>query len=135
MRKFSDKLGISRNIIWNFGLSEEKLTPWIQNASLSIAPLTECSRNIEQGCAPLKILESMAAGVPVIASDLPSVREIMTDKIHGRLFQADRVGELARIIRVLLQYPSILQKMSQNAREKIKRLSFGRILAEIAILI
>ena len=33
-----------------------------------------------QGCAPLKILESMAAGVPVVASDLPAVREL----VHGR---------------------------------------------------
>jgi glycosyltransferase involved in cell wall biosynthesis len=120
LRKLAEKLEIDERIIWHFGLSEEELAPWLAHAELSVAPLTECSRNIEQGCAPLKILESMAASVPVIASDLPSVREIMSDKIHGRLIHADRPGELARVIRVLLQYPEVLRKMGENAQGKIE---------------
>ncbi len=121
LRKMAEKLEIDEKIVWHFGLSEEELAPWLAHAALSVAPLTECSRNIEQGCAPLKILESMAAGVPVVASDLPSVREIMTDKLHGRLIHADRPGELARVIRVLLQYPDLLQEMGENARKKIEQ--------------
>ncbi len=120
LRKLAEKLEIDSRIIWHFGLSEEELWPWLQNAEMSVAPLTECSRNIEQGCAPLKILESMAAGVPVVASDLPSVREIMTDKMHGRLVHPDRPGELARVIRVLLQYPDVLKKMGANSIAKIQ---------------
>ncbi len=121
LRKMAEKLEIDERIRWHFGLSEEELAPWLAHAALSVAPLTECSRNIEQGCAPLKILESMAASVPVVASDLPSVREIMTDKIHGRIIHADRPGELARIIRVLLQYPDLLREMGENARKKIEQ--------------
>lgn len=119
LRKLAEKLEIDSRIVWHFGMSEQELAPWLEHAKLSVAPLTECSRNIEQGCAPLKILESMAAGVPVIASDLPSIRELMTDKIHGRLVQPDRPGELARVIRVLLQYPDVLKEMGKQAREKI----------------
>jgi glycosyltransferase involved in cell wall biosynthesis len=119
LRKLAEKLDIDSKVIWHFGLSEEELSPWLQHAEMSVAPLTECSRNIEQGCAPLKILESMAAGVPVIASDLPSVRELMTDKIQGRLVHPDRPGELARIIRVLLQYPEVLKEMGERATKKI----------------
>lgn len=119
LRKLAVKLEVDEKMIWHFGLSEEELTPWLEHAELSVAPLTECSRNIEQGCAPLKILESMAAGVPVIASDLPSVKEIMTDREHGRLIHPDRPGELARTIRVLLQYPELLKEMGKNAQQKI----------------
>lgn len=121
LRKLAEKLEIDERIIWHFGLSEEELAPWREHAVLSIAPLTECSRNIEQGCAPLKILEAMAAGVPVVASNLPSVREIMTDREHGRLIHADRPGQLARVIRVLLQYPDLIKEMGEKAREKIKQ--------------
>lgn len=120
LTKLAEKLEISERIIWHFGLTEENLAPWREHAVLSIAPLTECSRNIEQGCSPLKILESMASGVPVVASDLPSVREIMTDRVHGRLVNPDRFGELSRVIRVLLQYPKLLEEMGNNAQEKIK---------------
>ena len=121
LAKLANKLEISERIIWHYGLNETELTPWISHAELSVAPLTECSRNIEQGCAPLKILESMAAGIPVVASDLPAVREIMTDKIHGRLINADRPGELARTIRILLQYPKLLKEMGENAGQKIEQ--------------
>lgn len=117
--KLAEKLEISERIIWHFGLTEVALTPWREHALLSVAPLTECSRNIEQGCSPLKILESMASGVPVIASDLPSVREIMNDREHGRLVHPDRFGELARTIRVLLQYPELLKEMGDRAKQKI----------------
>jgi glycosyltransferase involved in cell wall biosynthesis len=120
LRKLAEKLEISERIIWHFGLPEEELAPWREHALLSVAPLTESSRNIEQGCAPLKILESMASGIPVVASDLPSVREIMTDREHGRLIYPDREGEFARTIRVLLQYPELLKEMGARARQKIE---------------
>lgn len=121
LNKLAEKLEITERVIWHFGLSEEKLAPWREHAVLSMAPLTECSRNIEQGCAPLKILESMASGVPVVASDLPSVREIMTNREHGRLVPPDRFGELARVIRVLLQYPEHLQEMGAKGRQRIEK--------------
>jgi glycosyltransferase involved in cell wall biosynthesis len=91
------------------------------HATLSVAPLTECPRNLQQGCCPLKILESMAAGVPVVASDLPAVRELITDGVEGRLVRPDRPSELARTIRVLLQYPAHLQELGRRARERIAR--------------
>ena len=90
---------------WHFALPEAELARFKQHALLSLAPLKDCSRNVVQGCAPLKILESLAAGTPVIASDLPAVREIMRDGEHGRLIAPDRPGELARAIRVALDYP------------------------------
>jgi glycosyltransferase involved in cell wall biosynthesis len=61
----------------------------------------------------------MASGVPVVASDLPSVKDIMSDREHGRLVHPDRIGELARAIRVLLQYPELLREMGANAKSKI----------------
>ena len=119
--KLAEKLGIRERVLWHFGLNEEQLAPWRAHALLSVAPLTECSRNVVQGCAPLKILESMASGVPVVASDLPAVREIMRDGEHGRLVHPDRPAELARAIRVLLQYPDRLREMGIKAQQRIEQ--------------
>ncbi len=120
LEKFAEKLNVNERVLWYYNLNEEQLAPWREHALLSVAPLTECSRNIEQGCAPLKILESMASGVAVVASDFPSVREIMTDNEHGRLIHPDRPGELARVIRVLLQYTEKLKEMGKRAKQKIE---------------
>jgi glycosyltransferase involved in cell wall biosynthesis len=119
-RKLAEKLGIEERVHWHFALPEEELAPWRDHALLSLAPLRDCSRNAHQGCAPLKILESMAAGVPVVASDLPAVRELVTDGVHGRLVAPDRPGELARAIRVLLDFPEQRARMGAAARAHVQ---------------
>ena len=84
-RKLAEKLEVADRVRWHFALPEDELAPWREHALLSLAPLRDCSRNAAQGCAPLKILESMASGMPVVASDLPAVRELIADGEHGRL--------------------------------------------------
>lgn len=119
--KRAEKLGIAGRVLWRWELPSSELEPWLGNALLSVAPLRACSRNVEQGCAPLKILESLAAGVPVVASDLPPVREIVTDGVEGRLVAPDRPADLARAIRLLLHLPEHRARMSAAARERAAR--------------
>lgn len=124
LKNLAENKGISDRIHWEQELSTEALAPWIQHARLSVAPLTACARNLEQGCAPLKILESMQAGVPVVASDLPPVRELIRHGENGWLVRPDRPLELARAIRVLLEYPEKRQTLGAAARAHI-RAHFG----------
>jgi glycosyltransferase involved in cell wall biosynthesis len=118
-RRLAEKLEIAGRVRWEFALPDAELARWREHALLSLAPLRDCSRNVLQGCAPLKILESMAAGVPVVASDLPAVRELLTDGEHGRLVAPDRPGELARAIRVLLDHPQQRERMGRAARARV----------------
>ncbi len=118
-RRLAEHLGVASRVHWEFQLDQGALAPWRRHAVLSVAPLTECARNLEQGCAPLKILESMAAGVPVVAADLPAVREILTDGRNGRLVPPDRPAELARALRILLEYPGLRAQLGEEARRTI----------------
>lgn len=120
LRQLAQKLDVAERVRWEFALPEAELAPWREHAELSLAPLRDCSRNVAQGCMPLKILESMASGTPVVASDLPVVRELMAHGVHGRLVAPDRPGELARAIRVALDYPGALNEMSARARQHVR---------------
>lgn len=117
--KLIEKLGLEDRIIWHYQLHKRELYQWIREASLTVAPLKECSRNLEQGCCPLKILESMALATPVIASDLPAVREIIENQELGILARPDRPTELARQIRLLLEHPEQRKLMGQKAQAHI----------------
>lgn len=119
--KLAEKMGITDRIIWQYRLNKAELNAWISKATLSIAPLKACSRNITQGCSPLKILESMACGTTVVASDLPVVREIVEDRQTARLVRAERPAELARVIRFLLEYPEERERLAKNALESLKQ--------------
>jgi glycosyltransferase involved in cell wall biosynthesis len=120
-QRLAEKLGIAERLVWRTELSPVDLHPWRAHALASVAPLTECARNLQQGCAPLKILESMAEGVPVVASDLPAVREIITDGVDGRLVPADRPAELSRALRLLIDHPEQRADLGRSARRTIER--------------
>lgn len=120
LRRLAERLGVAGRIDWRFTLPHREVAAWLAHAEVSVAPLTGCARNLDQGCAPLKVIESMAAGVPVVASDLPAVRELMADGEHGRLVPADRPAELARAVRILLEYPDEAAAMGRRGRERIE---------------
>lgn len=131
-RKLADKLEIATRIIWQYELGQEDLAKWRDNALVSVAPLKDCARNIEQGCCPFKILESMAAGIAVVSSNMPAVREIIDDDVDGKLVYPDRPSELARSLRILLEYPELRVKLGNNAKEKIKnRFSWDKSLSQL----
>ena len=73
---------------------------------------------VVQGCAPLKIVESMGSGVAVVASDLAPVREVITHRENGWLVHPER---LARALRILLDHPTLVRELGANARETIAR--------------
>lgn len=116
--KLSERLQISDRLIWHHKLTQNQIYPWLAHAAISLAPLTECARNLFQGCSPIKIIESMAMGTPVIASDLPVTRELLEHNHTGWLVRPDRPSELARAIRILAFHREERQKLGINARNK-----------------
>lgn len=119
--KLIEKLGLEDRVVWQYQLRKKELYQWIKEAALSVAPLKECSRNLDQGCCPLKVLESMALGTPVIASDLPAVREIISSSEVGVLIRPDRPTVLARQIRLLLEHPKQRKAMGLKAQAHISQ--------------
>src|SRR5262245_2978990 len=117
--RLAEKLEIADRMTWNVALSADELQPWLQHAVASIAPLSDCARNVVQGCSPLKVLESMAAGVAVIASDVPAVRELVTDRVEGLLVPPDRPAALARAMRIAYQYPELRRELGTNGRARV----------------
>lgn len=114
------KLNVTDRIVWRYALDESELAKWRQHAAISVAPLTDSPRNVVQGCAPLKIVESMASGVAVVASDVPPVRELIRDRFNGWLVHPERPAELARALRILLEHPQLARELGANARRTIE---------------
>jgi len=131
-RRLAGRLEIADRVDWHHRLPHREIAGWLAHAVLSFAPLVDCSRNVDQGCCPLKILESMAVGTPVVASDLAVVRELVVDGIHGRLVPADRPAELARAARILLEYPDRTRELGAAARRHVAgSLTWSRSRAEL----
>lgn len=60
---------------------------------------------------PFVVLEAFAAGVPVIASDLGGLSEIVRDGHNGLLFRAGDAASLRAALSRLLEEPGLLQRL------------------------
>jgi glycosyltransferase involved in cell wall biosynthesis len=80
-----------------------EITGWIHHADIGhyldrcvagIVPLADTPYN-RMVTSPLKILDCFSRSLPVIASDLPTVREYVEDGVHGFLFRPDDPDAIA----------------------------------------
>ncbi|MBZ5621340.1 MAG: glycosyltransferase family 4 protein [Acidobacteriia bacterium] len=121
IRALAGKLGIGARVEIAPPVGQPELVQALHRSFAVLAPLAMNDRNTQQGCCPLKILEGMAAGVPVIASDLPVVRELGE---HGRHFLLVKPGSVDQIAQAVLQLrgdPVLWHQVSVGAREHILR--------------
>ena len=69
---------------------------------------------------PLRILEAMACGKAVIASDVGGIPEAITPNRNGALVPPGDVGALAAAISNLIGDKALRQKLGENARETVE---------------
>lgn len=129
-RKLAERLEVADRIVWRFQLPRPELQAWIQHASVTLAPLTDTPRNTVQGCCPLKVLESLAGATPVLASDLPVVRDLVehlgmepNDQAQSCgviLARPERPPEWATAIRIALEDPQKAKAIGKLGRERIE---------------
>jgi len=66
--------------------------------------------------SPNKLFEYMSAGLAVICSDLPVLREVVTEADCGLLYEAGNVEALAKAMRRLAADRDLLARLKANAR-------------------
>ena len=66
----------------------------------------------------LSVLEAMAAGLPVVATDVSGTRELIDDGISGVVTPPGSVSALADGVARLLNDPSARERMGANARRR-----------------
>jgi glycosyltransferase involved in cell wall biosynthesis len=70
---------------------------------------------------PTVILESMAAGVPVVASRLGGSPEMIDDGINGYLYDPKYVDQLVERLVALIENKDLRKKMGDEARKKAEK--------------
>lgn len=73
--------------------------------------------------SPLKLFTYMASGIPIVASDLPSLREVLSEK-NAYLVRPDDPEALAAGIREALAHPEEALARATQARSDVARYSW-----------
>jgi len=70
---------------------------------------------------PVALLEAMAAGLPVVATDVPGTRELVADGVTGRLVPVGRPDLLADALAELARDPELRERFGSAGRERVER--------------
>jgi len=81
--------------------------------------------------SPLSLIEAMAAGKAIIASNIPAIREMVEDGKEAFLFDPHNPQQLKSLILTLYNNPRLREKLGENARRKAKRYDVNVVFPKI----
>lgn len=99
--------------------SHEKIPLYLQAADILVLPNSGEEAISKYYTSPLKLFEYMASGRPIIASDLPSLREVLSPD-NAFLVPADNPQALANMIYQVLNDKMVSQSKVVRARHKVE---------------
>jgi glycosyltransferase involved in cell wall biosynthesis len=114
------KLGLEEHVLVQPAVPHHEVPNLISQADICVAPLALNDRNVTQGACPIKILEYMAAGRPLLASNMPIVRELVREDVDGLLFSPNNPDDLARQAILLLKDMELSQRLAESAAAHVR---------------
>jgi glycosyltransferase involved in cell wall biosynthesis len=109
------RLGLGDRVIFCGQVPDEELPAHYALCDLLVLPSTTMGEAFG-----VVLLEAMACGKPVIASNLPGVRTVVSDGEDGLLVGPGDVADLAKKMQMLLDDPQRRREMGERGRAKVE---------------
>lgn len=106
-------------------VAHEDLPPYHAAAELFCAPATG------RESFGIVLVEAMAAGLPIVATDIPGYREVVRDDIEGVLVPPHDADALADAIDHLLDDADLAKRLAGSGRQRAQRYSWDTVAKEI----
>jgi glycosyltransferase involved in cell wall biosynthesis len=119
LRRLASSLGERSNLELLGPLAGSGLRAAMESAHLTLAPLPDDPRNSVQGCCPIKILEYMAAGKPILATRTAPVEELLEHGQTGWLVAPNSPKALADGLAHILRHPELARSLGEQARRRV----------------
>ena len=118
--------GLDKAVEYAGWVEPESLPAYFARAALAIYPFDDTLVNRTK--CPVKLLDLLASGLPVVAEAVGEIREVIRHRETGWLVQPGRVDEFAAAVVGLLQDPSRRWSMGQAAARDVRaRRSWARL--------
>lgn len=112
-----NRLGTDR-ITWTGAIPHEQVPSWLAHADVGVAPYPVLD---DFYFSPLKIVEYLAIGLPVVASEIGQTRELVQHGETGLLVPPGKSQELMEALEHLHRNPRLRRRMGRRARERARR--------------
>lgn len=120
LRDYLDSNNIRNMTVTGYIKSEEAVRNYLAAADVLVLPNTAHDKISAKYTSPLKLFAYMAARRPIVASDLPPLREVLNES-NAILVKPDDAESLANGIKNALSDTSLVDKISQTAFVGVKQ--------------
>jgi glycosyltransferase involved in cell wall biosynthesis len=116
LERRAQSAGIADRVTVTGRVAHEEMPHFI--AAMDIAAVADERTGV---ASPMKLLEYMAMGTAVIAPAMDNIRDIVTDRVNGLLFEAGNREALLASIRELCDDRALRASLGANARAAVER--------------
>jgi phosphatidyl-myo-inositol alpha-mannosyltransferase len=125
-RRFAARQGWSpSDVVFAGYVAAEDLPRYYQSCDVFCAP------NTGQESFGIVLLEAMAAGAPIVASDIPGYRDVVSDGEQGLLVEPKNPGAIADAVLRLLANPELRANMRRTGQDNARAYDWPRVATEV----
>jgi glycosyltransferase involved in cell wall biosynthesis len=113
-------LGLAERVHFLGPVAADEVVAYSASAAVGVSPLLASAPSYALSL-PNKLFQYMAAGLPVVASDLPQVRDVVEGTAAGICVDTSRPSLIAQALRSILDDPAAAMRMGNAGREAVRR--------------
>ena len=118
LHQLAESLGLSANVIWD---------GWVKDKHAFYQKLdVMCVPSLKESFG-LVVLEALAHGVPVIATDAPGPANILTSDLNGLLVPRGDSQAMAKAIQKLAEKPELAAQLAESGWQRAQDFSFKKV--------
>ena len=126
LKQEAARLGLDDRVVWRGYIPHEQIPGLLSEAMISVSPLPDLQAY--RVSVPAKVVESMAAGAVVIASDIPAHQRLLTDGVEGLLFPPGDAIRLAELALRVYRDSNLRLKLQRAAQDGVQEYAWDRLL-------
>jgi glycosyltransferase involved in cell wall biosynthesis len=113
-----EQAGLSKRIRFHGRLTRDEISRLLLDADVLTAPSVPTRDGRREGI-PVVLMEAMGSGVPVIASNLSGIPELVNDQVTGTLVPPGDSAALADALERYLKDLELRHRLGRAGREKV----------------
>lgn len=127
VRALAGALGVADRVTLMGILPPARVAPFLLSGRVGVCPLKRGVDSVsDKFTSPLKLLQMMALGMPIVASDVAPVRALVTDGQEALLAPADDPRALAAAIGRLLDRPEEARRLGAMAQRRAEAFTWAQ---------
>lgn len=120
LKNVAKRLGVSEKVDFLGKMPHQKIPEIMADHDIYVQPSIVNERNEEEN-SPISVLEALSIGLPVIASNIGGLKEIIKNGENGFLVPQKSVNDIVLSLTQLLEQPETLARIKQYARFYVQR--------------